>query len=91
MIQPKLQKIEEWNEKIMLPVILLGPILSLPQLYYVWFESHQGVSVITWTAYFVTQIFWLIHAFKYKDGANILAGVLWLIIEFLIILGLFVR
>lgn len=91
MNQPKFQKIEEWNEKIMMPVIFVGPILSLPQLYNVWFESSEGVSLITWGAYFVTQIFWLIHAFKYKDGANILGGILWLIVEFLIILGLFVR
>ena len=91
MNQPRLKEIEDLNEKFMLPIIFIGPILSLPQLYNVWFDSHQGVSMITWAAYFLTQIFWLIHAFKYKDGANILAGIIWLIIEFLIILGLVIR
>jgi hypothetical protein len=91
MNQPKYKQIQDFSEKFMLPVIFIGPILSLPQLYNVWFESHEGVSMVTWVAYFSTQIFWLIHAFKFKDGANILAGILWLIVEFLIILGLLIR
>ena len=64
MNQAKLKHIEDLNERFMMPVIFVGPILSLPQLYNVWFESSEGVSLITWGAYFVTQIFLLFHAFK---------------------------
>jgi len=87
MNQPKFKKLANFTEKMMFPMIFIGPLFSLPQVYNVWFESKDGVSLISWITYFITQIFWLFHAFNLKDKQNIATGTLWLVVEFLISSG----
>jgi hypothetical protein len=91
MNQPRLQKIENANEKILGLVMFVGPLMTLPQIYSIWFESSEGVSILTWLTYFLTQVFWFIHALKINDKLDIISGLLWLIVDLMIIVGLVLK
>lgn len=68
--------------------IVIGPILTMPQIYSIWFEKQKGVSVISWIAYFIASVIWLLYAIKQKDKLLIIVQTIWVFLDAFIILGL---
>ena len=46
----------------------LGPIMTIPQLYEIWVHKDaRGVSLISWSSYFIFSIFWIIYGIVHKE------------------------
>ena len=52
--------------------VVIGPLMTIPQIYSIWFEKQGGVSIISWIAYFVVSIIWLVYSLKIKDKPMII-------------------
>ena len=75
-------------DRIIYVVALVGPIMTLPQLYNIWIEkSAEGVSVITWAAYIVVTIFWLMYGVAHKEKPIIFVQIAWLITHTAVVIG----
>jgi hypothetical protein len=70
---------------------LLGPVMSIPQIYNVYYVSTVGLSVWTWCAYLVNSIFWFLYALHNKLKALAVTELLWSIVHFLILLKIIIK
>jgi uncharacterized protein with PQ loop repeat len=78
-------------DKMIFVIGALGPILTIPQVYDVW-VNHQamGVSVISWTAYVIFDIFWVYYGVVHKERAIIFTYILWIMLNGMVALGAFI-
>jgi uncharacterized protein with PQ loop repeat len=64
--------------------------MNIPQLTTIWIDKHvSGVSVITWIGFLLGSSFWLCYGVVHKEKPIILTNGLYVIIQFFIVLGLF--
>ena len=75
-------------DKLIYFAIIIGPLLTIPQVYSIWILQEKGVSIISWVAYLVATSIWLWYGLKHKDLAIITAQVAWVALEVIIIIGL---
>ena len=68
--------------------VILGPIMTVPQLYSIWVMKQNGVSIISWVAYLIIACLWLFYGLRHKSMPIILVQMLWIIIDAAIIIGL---
>ena len=68
--------------------IIIGPICTIPQIISIWQDHNKGVSVISWVAYLVAAIIWLLYGLKRKDSAIITVELIWIVLSLLIIIGI---
>lgn len=77
-----------WIDKIIYIFGVAGPILTLPQVYKIWaYKTAGGVSAFSWGALAVSSVFWLVYGFIHKDKPIIFTYTLWVVINFLVMLG----
>ncbi len=63
-------------------VALLGPIMSLPQLFKILFEKDvSGVSFISWASYFFISCFWIAYGVEHREPPIILTNVAWAVVS----------
>ena len=67
--------------------VVIGPLLTLPQVYSIWVEGQKGVSIISWFAYLAASIIWLIYAIKHKDKPMLIVEIIWILLDILVIIG----
>jgi hypothetical protein len=65
---------------------LLGPIMSIPQIYNVYYVSSAGLSIWTWGAYLLNSIFWFLYASHNKLKALAVTEFLWTVVHLLILI-----
>ena len=66
-----------------------SPIMTFPQLYKIWInKTTEGLSLVTWIAYFITAIIWLSYGVVHKDRPIIITNILWVVMDIAIILGI---
>lgn len=76
-------------DKSIIYVSILGPIMTLPQLYEVWInKSIDGVSISTWSLYCVMSLFWIFYGFAHKDKPIIINQCLWMVVQVAIVAGI---
>ncbi|MBA3723377.1 MAG: hypothetical protein H0W89_00590 [Candidatus Levybacteria bacterium] len=64
-----------------------GPILTLPQIYYIWLhKSADGVVILSWIGYLLIAIVWTIYGITYKQKIVALSSALWIIVESVVIM-----
>lgn len=69
---------------------IVAPIMTVPQLYKIWSDKQvAGVSVQTWTAYSIISLVWVAYGIKIKARPIILTNGLLLIIDTLVVIGIF--
>ena len=70
-------------------VFIFGAILmTVPQIMKIWVEKNaSGVSILSWGAYLVSALFWLLYGFAHKDKPVIISSALWVLFDTLIIIG----
>lgn len=76
------------KEPLLYFAVAFGPLMTIPQVYDIWVRNSRDVSLVTWVAYIVTSIIWLVHGFKMKDKALIIVQVVWVILSVAIVAGL---
>lgn len=80
---PAQSKFSLFIDKIIYPVGLLGPIMTLPQLFEVWLHKSAGeLSLITWGGWMILSFIWLVYGILHKDKPIIISNLLWVAIEF---------
>jgi uncharacterized protein with PQ loop repeat len=75
-------------DKLIYFAVFIGPLLTLPQVYTIWMEDQKGVSIVSWVAYLVASVIWLLYGIKHNDKPIILVEIIWISLEILIIVGL---
>ena len=85
---PHPDKFKRVLDKTIYIIGIIGPIMTIPQLIKIWVEKNaSGVSAISWCAYLITAIFWLIYGIAHKEKPIIFTNILWIILEAIIIVG----
>jgi hypothetical protein len=70
-------------------VAVLGPILTIPQIYKVWVSgSVEGLSLLTWGSYFFLSIPILIYGIAHREKVIITMQILWVIVNGSVALGI---
>lgn len=88
---PSPDKTKRFLDRVIYFVGVSGPIMTLPQLYEIWINQNTaGVSLISWGWYLATAFVWLTYALVHKEKPLIVTYILWIIIEFFIVLGILI-
>lgn len=67
---------------------VIGPVMTLPQVYAVWvLKQAEGVSVLTWASYVGTNLFWIAYGLVHREKPIILTYCLWIIMNGSVALG----
>ena len=81
-------KWKRFIDRVIYLVGLVGPIMTIPQLTKIWIEKNaSGVSAVSWAAYMLVAIFWIIYGIAHKEKPIILFSSVWIVLEFFIVLG----
>jgi uncharacterized protein with PQ loop repeat len=93
-VHKKLEKYPSSNkligliDKLVYIVIATGLIMTIPQVFKIWVDKNaSGVSIVSWSAYLVISFFWLAYGFVHKEKPIIISNILWILMYFFIILG----
>jgi uncharacterized protein with PQ loop repeat len=69
-------------------VSIAGPIFTVPQIVDIYIgKDASGVSLITWGAYTLFSIPWIMYGFVHKERVLIVNNTLWLIANGLVVVG----
>lgn len=75
-------------DNLVLAISVIFPFVTLPQVFLIWVKKNaQGVSILTWTLYFVLTIPLLIYGIVHREKPFVIMYSLWLIIDLMIIVG----
>lgn len=75
-------------DKVIYVIATFGPVMTIPQLIKIWVEKNAiGVSALTWSAYLIVAIFWLIYGKMHNEKPIIYSSILWIIAESLVVIG----
>lgn len=82
-------KKNKWLCRVTLILAIVGPLMTLPQIYEVWINRQSsGVSILSWAFYVFSSLIWLLYAVKIKDKPLYISSGLWVVMNFLVVLGL---
>lgn len=72
-------------------VALVGPIMTLPQLYLVWVQkTTSGVSIASWVGYSLFNAVWIVYGLIHRDKPIILCNIAWVVVQSLVVLGVLI-
>lgn len=78
-------------DKIIYVVGILGPIMTLHQIYKIWWEQNAaGVSAISWVTYLIVAITWVIYGIMHKEKPIIVIYAFWILLDILIVAGVLI-
>ena len=85
---PSKNKWKRLMDRLILVVGILGPVMTIPQLMKIYIERNAaGISVITYSSYFILDFFWLAYGIIHKEKPIILTFAAWILLNILIIAG----
>ena len=69
---------------------VFGPLFTIPQMAKIWVDKNAaGVSAISWGAYFLGSVFWVVYGVVHKEKPIIILNSIWLVLDLIIIIGVF--
>jgi uncharacterized protein with PQ loop repeat len=78
-------------DRIIYLVGISGPIMTIPQVWEIWSKQDStGVSLISWGWYLFTACIWLWYAIEHKEKPLIVTNIIWIIIDFILVLGIII-
>lgn len=78
-------------EKILRSLSVVTMVMTVPQVFTVWFGNASGVSVLSWASYLVSACLWFFYGFRKKDKTIYLACIGWIVLDAAIVVGVLVR
>ena len=79
---------KRFMDRAIYAVGIFGPLMTIPQIYKIWVhKTATGVSLISWSAYVVVALFWLIYGIMHKERPIIMTYICWLIFDLMIVAG----
>ena len=68
---------------------IIVPVMTLPQVYKIWFyQTAEGVSLVTWGVLFVNAFVWLSYGIVHKEKPLIILNICLIAINGAIVLGI---
>ncbi len=84
---PHPDKLKRMFDKFIYVIVILGPIVNLPQLFKIWvYQNATGVSLVSWAGFSVISMFWLVYGLLHKEKPIILMNVALMIVQAMIAL-----
>ncbi len=83
---------KDWRVKVLDRIVfaagIVGPVMTLPQLQTIYI-AHQaaGVSVLSWGAFALLDVPWIVYGIVHRDRTITMTYVLWLIINTAVAVG----
>ena len=63
--------------------------MTVPQVWAIWFRHQtEGVSLLSWSAYLVAAVLWLVHGLRRHDTTIWVACIGWVALDAAVVLGL---
>lgn len=79
-------------DKLVLPVALIAPFMTLPQVFEVWGKGKvDGVSPITWFGYALGSGLWVVYGLIHKEKPLTIANFLLVVFDISIVIGVLVH
>jgi uncharacterized protein with PQ loop repeat len=76
--------------RVMLVAAVVYPLTAIPQVYVIFStKDASGVSLSTWIGFILFGIIYLLYAIIHRLTPNIISQILWLTIEVIIVVGVF--
>ncbi len=68
---------------------VIGPIMTLPQLYMIWHNQNaEGVSIWTWGAYGFVSVFWFLYGTLHDEKPIVFTYSFWILVHAFVITGI---
>jgi uncharacterized protein with PQ loop repeat len=75
-------------DRLTVIVAIASPAMTLPQIYAIWFQDNTGVSIVSWVAYLIAAVVWLIYGIYHKEKMIIFSNAVWIFLDVAIITGI---
>lgn len=83
---------QRWCDRLIYFFGMIWPIMTLPQIQKIWYETNiDGVSILTWSTYFIISCVWLIYGMFHKIVPIIFTNFLWILANGMIVIGILVH
>ena len=64
-------------------------VMTVPQVLSIWVQHNAaGVSLLSWSAYLISAVLWMIHGLRRHDPSIYLPCVGWIILDLAIVVGI---
>lgn len=78
------------TDKAVFLVGFFGVIIYIPQLLKIWMERNvSGVSLITWSGFFLGSIVWIFYGIAHKQKPIIYINIIMAILQVVIVVGIY--
>lgn len=85
------KKEKKFIDKAAYFVGIMFPIFTIPQVYQLYTSKEAtGISLLTWVAYSVLTVMFLIYALVDKIKPLIIAELVWIFIDVLMVIGIII-
>ena len=85
---PHPDKLKRTMDKIIYVVVILGPLMNIPQLFKIWYyKDASGVSVVSWFGFSIFSAVWLFYGILHKEKPIIFMNIGLIIVQILIAVG----
>ncbi|MFH1387690.1 MAG: SemiSWEET family transporter [Patescibacteria group bacterium] len=85
---PHPDKIKRFMDKAIFVVGVVGPIMTLPQIFKIWVEKQaSGISIVSFTAYLFVAAFWILYGLLHKEKPIVVTQSIWFIMHVFIVIG----
>lgn len=78
-------------ERILRILAVVTMVMTVPQAISVWTQGASGVSAITWVAYLLAAIAWLVYGIQKRDATIYLECIGWIALDVTILAGILIR
>jgi uncharacterized protein with PQ loop repeat len=85
--RPKGKKEKKILDKLIYPIGLIAPIMTIPQVLEVWSNKSGGVAVCTWAGYMFVSFFWILYGLHHKEKPIVLINFLMFVLDAFIVYG----
>jgi len=76
-------------DRIIYPIGILGPILTIPQFLEIWISKDaSGLSLFTWSSWIVIAFFWVLYGLAHKELPIVISYIAWIVIEVGVVIGI---
>ena len=85
---PNPDKTKRLFDKFIYVIVILGPIMNLPQLLEIWLQKNaSGVSFVSWISFSFFSLVWFLYGVIHKEKPIIFMNLALMIIQALIAVG----
>ena len=75
-------------DMVVYTVGILGPLFTLPQIAKIYlYQDAAGVSLISWAAFTVFDIPWIVYGYVHRERPIVITYILWLIVNAIVCVG----